>query len=119
MAVTARNETTVTRGKTNRRNSQRSCGCWLAVVSFILERSPLGKELGDLVSGNRAFTNNPPARNLVAEIDDGGSYVPGRCTAVDNDIDATLQLLAHLLGAGALRGTAKVRGSRSDGDGRG
>src|ERR1700687_1939418 len=84
---------------------------WVLHRSFV-RHSSLGKEAGDFVSGNRAFANDAPARGLVAQIDDGGGHVSRRIAAIDNDIDAALQLVAQLLRAGALRSTAQgCRGS--------
>src|ERR1035437_9057622 len=87
--------------------------------AFILKRSSLSEEAGYVFGGNRAFANDAPARGFITEIDDGGRHVPRRIASVNNDVETALELIAHLLRAGALRGAAEVRGRGGDGNGRG
>src|SRR5690348_5312438 len=100
-AATTRHHSIGTAARTNRRSHQRAGGCWLAMPAFIVWRSSssrralvsLGEEAGKLVGGNGAFTNGAPASGLVAEIGNGGSNVARRGTAIDNDVDAALELV--------------------------
>src|SRR5271165_5182870 len=72
-------------------------------------RSSFGEESGNLIGRDGPLAYDAPALQLIGEVDDGGRDVPGRSTAVDDDADAALQLVAHLLGASALRSTAQDR----------
>src|SRR5438477_11538200 len=86
--------------------------------AFILGGSSLSEKVGNFVAGNCAFTNDAPARNLITKIDNGRGHVPRRISPVDDDVEAALELVAHLFRAGAFRGPAQVCGSSSDRDGR-
>src|SRR6202140_5011497 len=88
---------------------------WRLHRSFV-RHSSLSKEAGNFVRGNRAFANDAPARGFVAQIDDGGGHVSRGIAAVDNDVDAALKLVAHLLRARALRSAAQVCRGSSDRD---
>src|SRR5208283_2289125 len=78
--------------------------------------SSLGEESRNLVRGNGTFANDAPTRGLIRQINDRGSDIARGGAAIDDDADAAVQLLAHLLGAGALGGAAEIGGSRGDGD---
>src|ERR1700684_1682489 len=82
-------------------------------------RSSLREEAGNIVGGNRAFANDAPTRDVIAQIDDGRCDIPRRLAAIDDNVKAALELVAHLLRAGTLRSPAEIRRSSSDRDGRG
>src|SRR6185503_5477121 len=81
-----------------------------------LPHSSLREKLGDLLGGNGTFPHDAPTRLFVGEVDDGGSHFTGRSSAIDNDRNAVLQLIADGQRSGALGFTAQVGGGGGDGN---
>src|SRR5258708_26292610 len=104
MLVSVRNDTNAASNNPSSHRSHWRQGCRFTGSSL----SSVGKESRNLISGNRAFANDTPARSFVGEINDGGSDIARRRATVDDNADASLQLVAYLLGAGTLRGAAKI-----------
>src|ERR1700691_640612 len=81
-------------------------------------RSSLGKISRNLLSRNRAFADDAPPRSFIGEVNDGGRNIARRSATIDNNADAALELVAHLLRAGALRSSAQVRRRSGNGNSR-
>src|SRR5579871_6613024 len=75
---------------------------------LLIRHWSLREETGNLIRRNCAFADNPPAGGSVRQIDNRGSDIARRSTTVNNDADAAVQLVAHLLGARAFCRTAKI-----------
>src|SRR5215472_5102045 len=84
-----------------------------AVSTIESRRAPwrllLAEKFDDLLRRNGAPAQHPPGAVLTGEIDDRGRHVARRRATINDQRHAVTELIAHLLGAGALRRSMQIR----------